>query len=247
MRMLCGVLSPTGGAVKYGGLDVTAQAYREVLGYLPQEFGYYPEFNARDFLCYMANLKGINRRQAKVKSGELLELVSLSDAAKRKIRTFSGGMVQRLGIAQALLNDPKILILDEPTAGLDPKERIRFRNLISQLGADRIVLLSTHIVSDIEHIAADVLVMKSGQIVQSGGMPGILGVVRGKVFECAAGNAEAQALMDKYPVSNIRQEGDKTTLRLIADEPPCAEAVPVPETLEDLYLYYFKETTLESN
>ena len=155
MRMLCGILRPTGGTVAFDGMDVSEEAYRAVLGYLPQDFGYYPEFNATDFLLYLAALKGIPRAQAK--------------SRRKKIKTFSGGMKQRLGIAQALLNDPQLLILDEPTAGLDPKERVRFRNLIERLGKDRVVLLSTHIVSDIEHIADQILMMKAGRLIYQGG------------------------------------------------------------------------------
>lgn len=168
MRMLCGILKPTGGTISFDGIDVSEEAYRAILGYLPQDFGYYPEFSATDFLLYLAALKGIPRAQAKRKARELLELVSLQDVGRKKIKTFSGGMKQRLGIAQALLNDPKLLILDEPTAGLDPKERVRFRNLIESLGRDSIVLLSTHIVSDIEHIADEVLMMKEGQLIYRG-------------------------------------------------------------------------------
>ena len=168
MRMLCGILKPTSGTVTFDGMDVSSEEYRAELGYLPQDFGYYPDFNGMDFLLYMASLKGLTKTEAKRKSKKLLELVSLSDVAKKKIATYSGGMKQRLGIAQALLNDPKIIILDEPTAGLDPKERVRFRNLIKELGTESIVLLSTHIVSDIEHIADTVLMMKAGQIVFNG-------------------------------------------------------------------------------
>lgn len=168
MRMICGILKPTSGTISFDGMDVGEENYRSVLGYLPQDFGYYPEFTGMDFLLYMAALKGIGKAQAKRKSDELLQLVSLQDVAKKKIRTYSGGMKQRLGIAQALLNQPKILILDEPTAGLDPKERVRFRNLIEDWGKENIILLSTHIVSDIEHIADDVLMMKDGQLIYSG-------------------------------------------------------------------------------
>ena len=168
MRMLCGILKPTGGTITFDGIDVGEEAYRAILGYLPQDFGYYPEFCATDFLLYLAALKGIPKARAKRRAKELLELVSLQDVSRRKIKTFSGGMKQRLGIAQALLNDPKLLILDEPTAGLDPKERVRFRNLIESLGKDSIVLLSTHIVSDIEHIADEVLMMKDGQLIYQG-------------------------------------------------------------------------------
>ena len=168
MRMLCGILQPTSGTIAFDGMDVSEEGYRAILGYLPQDFGYYPEFTAMDFLLYMAALKGLPKRSAKRRANELLELVGLQEMGRKKIKTFSGGMKQRLGIAQALLNNPKLLILDEPTAGLDPKERVRFRNLIQQLGKDSIVLLSTHIVSDIEHIADEVLMMKDGNLIYHG-------------------------------------------------------------------------------
>ena len=168
MRMLCGILQPTSGTITFDGMDVREEGYRAILGYLPQDFGYYPEFTAMDFLLYMAALKGLSKQPAKRRANELLELVGLQDMGRKKIKTFSGGMKQRLGIAQALLNNPKLLILDEPTAGLDPKERVRFRNLIGQLGKDSIVLLSTHIVSDIEHIADEVLMMKDGNLIYHG-------------------------------------------------------------------------------
>ena len=168
MRMLCGILQPTSGTITFDGIDVSEEGYRAILGYLPQDFGYYPEFTAMDFLIYMAALKGLPKPSAKRRANELLELVGLEDMGRKKIKTFSGGMKQRLGIAQALLNDPKLLILDEPTAGLDPKERVRFRNLIGRIGKDSIVLLSTHIVSDIEHIADEVLMMKDGNLIYHG-------------------------------------------------------------------------------
>ncbi|MBR7090697.1 MAG: ABC transporter ATP-binding protein [Lachnospiraceae bacterium] len=168
MRMMSGILTPTGGEISADGIPVQSENYRALLGYLPQDFGYYPEFTAKEFLEYFSALKGIDRKRAKEKTKELLELVGLYDVAGKKIKTFSGGMKQRVGIAQALLNDPRILILDEPTAGLDPKERVRFRTLIEELGKNSIVLLSTHIVSDIEHIADRIIMMKDGALVWQG-------------------------------------------------------------------------------
>lgn len=241
MRMVCGILKPTSGEVQFNGIDVSNEDYRDALGYLPQDFGYYPEFTAMEFLCYMSSLKGLTKQRAKEKSAELLELVSLSDMAKRKIKTFSGGMKQRLGIAQAMLNNPKMLILDEPTAGLDPKERVRFRNLISQLGTDRIVLLSTHIVSDIENIAGEILIMKDGQLIHKECLDEIIKVIDGKVFECTVDNEAAKNLIAMYPIINIRQENDKTFLRLVCHKKPCENSTCVKATLEDLYLYYFSE------
>lgn len=184
MRLVCGILKPTSGSVSMatdnagepaggtlaagGILDVSAEGYRALLGYLPQDFGYYPDFSGMKFLLYMAALKGLDKSHAKKRALELLELVGLKDVYRKKIKTYSGGMKQRLGIAQALLGEPKLLVLDEPTAGLDPKERVRFRELIARLGQDNIVLLSTHIVSDIEHIADTVLMMKDGQLIYQG-------------------------------------------------------------------------------
>jgi len=168
MRMLCGILKPDFGSVKMDDIDVSAEEYRDILGYLPQDFGYYPEFTGIDFLLYMSSLKGLTKAAAKRKVAELLEFVGLGEKGKKKIKTYSGGMKQRLGIAQALLNEPKLIILDEPTVGLDPRERVRFRNMIADLGKNSIVLLSTHIVSDIEHIADVVLMMKDGELIFEG-------------------------------------------------------------------------------
>lgn len=165
MRMLCGTLIPTFGSISLDGLDVSSEDYRAVLGYLPQDFGYYPDFTGTDFLLYLAALKGLSKSHAKRKAAELLRLVGLESVGRKKIKTYSGGMKQRLGIAQALLNDPWLLVVDEPTAGLDPQERVRFRNLITELGKDTIVLLSTHIVSDVESIADHMLMMSDGNVV----------------------------------------------------------------------------------
>ncbi len=168
MRMICGILQPTQGQITLAGEPVTSESYRAMLGYLPQDFGYYPDFNGGEFLLYMAALKGLSKHQAREKSRELLEMVGLSEQAHKKIKTYSGGMKQRLGIAQALLNAPRLLVLDEPTAGLDPKERVRFRDLIAEEGKNSIVLLSTHIVSDVEHIADSILMMKDGRLIYQG-------------------------------------------------------------------------------
>lgn len=241
MRMICGVLKPTSGTIAFDGVDAGEESYRDALGYLPQDFGYYPEFSAMDFMYYMASLKGLTKAQAKARTKELLEKFSLTDVAKKKIKTFSGGMKQRLGIAQTLLNNPSILVLDEPTAGLDPKERVRFRNLISQLGKDRIVLLSTHIVSDVEQIANTILVMKNGQMLHCGSLETIIQAIDGKVFECSVDNKTAETLVRHYPVINLRTEDKNVLLRLICNEKPHAAAVNVAATLEDLYLYYFSD------
>ena len=167
MRMVCDVLKPTSGRILYNGKEIEqlGEHYRSYLGYLPQDFGYYPDFTAKEYLNFIAAIKGIDTVTAKKQITELLKIVNLSDVAEKKIRTFSGGMKQRLGIAQAVINDPHILVLDEPTAGLDPKERMRFRNLIAELAKDKIVILSTHIVSDIDYIADDILMMKKGSLI----------------------------------------------------------------------------------
>ncbi len=243
MRLLCGIQTPTSGKIVLNGKNIVGlgEKYRDLLGYLPQLFGYYPDFTALDFLLYISALKGLSDKNAKRKSKELLEAVGLSAENKHKIKTFSGGMKQRLGIAQAMLNDPRILILDEPTAGLDPKERVRFRNLISAFAKDRIVILSTHIVSDIEFIAEEIIMMKSGEILHFGKPQVITSEIDGLVWECAVPTDRAERIAVTFNTSNLRNtDKGETVLRIIADRPPMANAVEVQPNLEDLYLYYFK-------
>ena len=241
MRMLCAILESTSGEVFLNGKEVISMGadYRNVLGYLPQDFGYYPNYTAMEFLMYVSALKGIPRKIARKRAGELLEEVGLSNVADKKVKTFSGGMKQRVGIAQALLNNPDILILDEPTAGLDPKERVRFRNLLSDYAGDKIVILSTHIVSDIEAIADEVLLMKKGKFVLQGTVPELIRKAAGKVWELTISSAEAKRWQAKVTVANLRHEGSQVVLRIISDNKPSEMAVPCEATLEDLYLYYF--------
>lgn len=243
MRLLCNLQAPTSGQIFLGGKNIAGlgERYRALLGYLPQHFGYYPDFSAQDFLLYVSALKGLEEKAARKKSKELLEAVGLSGEAKQKIKTFSGGMKQRLGIAQAMLNDPHILILDEPTAGLDPKERVRFRNLISAFSKDRIVILSTHIVSDVEFVAEDIIMMKAGQVLHFGNPQKIVSEIDGKVWESTVPTDSAEKYAAAYNTSNLRHTGEnRTVLRIIADCPPMGNAVRVQPTLEDLYLFYFK-------
>lgn len=239
MRMLCAILESTSGEVFLDGREIVSMGaeYRDILGYLPQDFGYYPNYTAREFLLYMAALKGIPRDRAKKRAEELLEVAGLSEVAAKKIKTFSGGMKQRVGIAQALLNHPKLLILDEPTAGLDPKERVRFRNLISDYAAGRIVILSTHIVSDIEAIADEVLLMKKGKLVSQGTVFELTKEAEGKVWELTVSPAEAKSWQERAAVANLRHEGEQVVLRILSDEKPAEGAVPCEAGLEDLYLY----------
>lgn len=243
MRMMADILAPSGGDVLLDGQSIRSlgEDYRARLGYLPQQFGYYPGFTAEDFLLYLGAVKGLPRPLAKAQAAELLERVRLLDHRKKKIQTFSGGMKQRLGIAQALLGSPDILLLDEPTAGLDPKERIYFRNMIAEYAKERIVLLSTHIVSDVESIADNVLVMGKGRLLHQGAPAKITAAVEGRVWECLLPSGEAEALMLRYPVTNFRNEGESIRLRLVSGAIPCEAARPVSPTLEDLYLYYFSE------
>jgi len=244
MRMVCDVLRPTSGRVLVDGRDASAMGddYRALLGYLPQDFGYYPDFSALDFMCYMASLKGFGKRRGRVRSLELLEEVGLADDARRKVRTFSGGMKQRLGIAQAMINDPAILVLDEPTAGLDPKERVRFRNLISGFARDKIVVLSTHVVSDVEFAAGRILVMQDGRFIMDGTPQELVERVAGKVWECHVCAADARTVEARGAIINARYAGDgSAVLRVMADEAPTRGAHGVSPTLEDLYLYVFRD------
>ena len=240
MRMLCAILESTSGEVLLDGQDVISMGadYRNVLGYLPQDFGYYPNYTAMEFLMYIAALKGIPKKIARQRAKQLLEEVGLSNVANKKVGTFSGGMKQRVGIAQALLNNPDILILDEPTAGLDPKERVRFRNLLSDYAGDKIVILSTHIVSDIEAIADEVLLMKKGRFVLQGTVSELIEKAKGKVWELTVLPEETRKWQEKATVANLRHEGKQVVLRIISDTMPTPEAVTCEATLEDLYLYY---------
>ena len=244
MRMICGVLRPTSGEVRFDGSSIfrMGDSYRALLGYLPQDFGYYPEFTALDFMEYMAALKGIGRRAARDRSLALLAQVGLAVEERRHIRTFSGGMRQRLGIAQAVLNDPKVLVLDEPTAGLDPKERVRFRNLIAGFARDKIVLLSTHIVSDVEHIADEILVMRAGSVVLAGAPETLVAEAAGRVWEATVPQSRVGELEAALTVGNVRHlDGGRALVRYVADEPAVPRSVPADPTLEDLCLYVFRD------
>lgn len=246
MRMLCDIQTPTSGKITLNGRNIMdlEESYQNLLGYLPQNVQFYPDFTARNFLLYMSALKGLSGTKAKQKSSKLLEAVGLTDVSQQKIKTFSGGMKQRLGIAQAMLNDPHILILDEPTAGLDPKERVRFRNLISTFSKDRIVILSTHIVSDVEFIAEEIIIMKSGQLLHFGKAKEITSEIAENVWECIVPTAHAEHYTKAYNVSNLRNiENNQTLLRIIIEHSPMADAVKVQPNLEDLYLFYFKGET----
>lgn len=243
MRLICGVQKPTSGKILFNGrsIETLGEKYREQIGYLPQHFPYYPNFSALEYMLYIGALKGMEEKESERKSRELLEAVGLAKQSRKKIRAFSGGMKQRLGIAQAMLNEPRILVLDEPTAGLDPKERVRFRNLISAFSKDCIVILSTHIVSDVEFIAEKIIMMKSGKILHYGNPREITAEIQGKVWECAVPAREAEIYAERFNVSNLRNtDGRRTILRMVSEEKPFEGAVPAEPNLEDLYLYYFK-------
>lgn len=240
LRMMAGILKPTAGEILCGQCEIgkLGGAYRMKLGYLPQKFGYYPNFTVWRYLEYLAELKAVSPEAAAGRIERLLGETGLLGVKSEKMKTLSGGMVRRLGIAQSLLNDPEILILDEPTSGLDPKERIRFRNLISSLGKGRMVLLSSHIVPDIEFLADEILMMKDGRFVGAGSLPEILKSAEGKVWEYAAEPGQARSLSRKFAASSLKQLEDGTVcMRVISEDKPCGNAMPVPPNLEDVYLY----------
>ena len=238
IKMLTTLLFPTNGEILWGGDEIIRldEMYRDIIGYLPQDFGYYKNYSPRQFLNYLSALKGIDSKISEKRTTELLELVSLTDVADKKMRKFSGGMVQRVGIAQAMLNDPKILILDEPTAGLDPKERVRFRNLISSLSKDRIVILSTHIVSDIETIANHVIMFKDHKLLCNDTPANICNTLVGKVYE----TWEIDKVTQPHLLLTERQENGRTLTRFACDETYSGSEAITPN-LEDVFLYVYRD------
>ena len=243
MRILAGILRPTSGTIRIGEFDIHSErgrtSVKRILGYLPQELGMYPDLSAREFLDYVGILKGMDNRKARrQRVEELLEIVSLSNAANRKLKTYSGGMKRRIGIAQALLNDPKLLIVDEPTAGLDPEERIRFRNLLSDLGGDRTVLLSTHIVEDIAQTCRNLAIMKNGKVVFQGTTAELVGETRGKVWIITTQGIKPEG---NFTVVSTLNMGTTIQYRVVGELSPRAGAVPTEPSLEDGYVWLMRE------
>jgi ABC-2 type transport system ATP-binding protein len=238
MSILATITRATAGRVVWNGSDLAAHpdALRSTLGYLPQDFGVYPNLNAVEFLEYLAAVKGLDGASAKKRIDELLNLVNLTDVRKRPLGGYSGGMKQRVGIAQALLNDPQLLIVDEPTAGLDPEERVRFRNLLSELSGERIIILSTHIVSDVEAMATDIALISQGALVAHASPEELLRKVENKVWEWVIPSALLNAARQAYLISNTARRGDGVHARVIGDAPPPG-AQPVAPNLEDAYLF----------
>ena len=243
MRMLAGILTPTSGRVLCDGADTRelGETWRDMLGYLPQSFGYYPEFTVADYLDYMAALKGLEKRAARAKITELCETLSLTKVYKSRIKKLSGGTQRRVGIAQAMLNDPRVLILDEPTSGLDPGERVRFRNLLSEFARERIVLISTHIVSDVEYIAAENAIMKDGRLIDVGTTEQLLRAVEGRVFTALVPDGLlAQTEREVRVVSLKNEGGGETLVRYVAEDPLLPGSEFAEPRLEDLYLWLFR-------
>lgn len=243
MRMICTLIKPDSGSILCNGKEIQKmdKEYRRLLGYLPQDFGFYPDFTAEEYLLYIASIKDLPFALAKKRIQELLHYVGMEKHRKRKMKRLSGGMKRRIGIAQAMLNNPQILILDEPTAGLDPNERIRFRNLLSELSRDRLVLLSTHIVSDIEYIANEILLMRDGKITDSGTASQLIEAMPMQVYLCTVSENQAGEYFRKYRVANAKTTMKGTELRILAPYPPTSDARMVQTTLEDVFLYHFGE------
>ncbi len=243
MRILATITRPTEGHVFWNGEDIfkNPNTLRSVLGYLPQDFGIYPNLNAVEFLQYIAAIKGLDRRTADQRVDELIQVVNLVDARKRPLGSYSGGMKQRIGIAQALLNDPQLLIVDEPTVGLDPEERVRFRNLLSDLSGNRIVILSTHIVSDVEVAATEIAIMNKGRLLQQATPETLLHSVEGKVWEWLVPSTQLAAIRQNYLVSSMARRSDGARLRIVQERSPAGGALPTTPCLEDAYLFAVAE------
>lgn len=241
MRIMADLLVPSTGRVVLDGQDIAVMgaAFRRKLGYLPQEFGFYPNFTAEQFLLYIAKLKGLSAPEAKRQTDELLQIVGLEEKSKKRLKGFSGGQRQRVGIAQALLGDPEILVLDEPTAGLDPEERIRFRGIISGLSQQKLVLLSTHIVSDLEAVANEAILLKKGAVLDVKKPFELLDAVKGTVWTVTVPTAEEARLTREYPCSNVMHADGNSVVRLLSDRKPHADAVLTAPNMEDVYLRYF--------
>ena len=241
MRIMTDLLAPSTGRVLLDGQDIAVMgaAFRKKLGYLPQDFGVYPNFTAEQFLLYIARLKGLSKFEAKRQTDGLLHMVGLEDKKQKKLKGFSGGQRQRVGIAQALLGDPEILVLDEPTAGLDPEERIRFRGIISDLSQQKLVLLSTHIVSDLEAVANEIILLRKGVVLSMQKPASLLGQLNGQVWLVTVPTADEAALTKQYTCSNVMHTDGKSVIRLLSESAPRPDAVPTAPNMEDLYLYYF--------